>query len=124
MHTASRHFLVTFIFSLLTLVSSGEMHVLNMPTIQQTEWYACSQNSQPHTKSVFVCNHSVIAYSKPVDLLAHYSPFSFAFLKKDRHFISKAYQYQVAPTLIGHFFRLKTDSTTSSDNDLPLIEFV
>lgn len=124
MHTASRHYFLTIIFSLLTVVSSGEMHVPNMPYLQQTEWVACSQNLQPTSTCVFVYNQYVVAYSKPVDLLAHYSPFSFAFLKKDKHFISKTYQYQVASTLIGHFFRLKKDSTTSSDDDLPLIEFV
>ena len=124
MHTAFRHILLTIIFSLLTVVSSGEMHVLNMPSLQQTEWVACSQNVQPISKSIFVYNKYVVSPLKSVYPIFHFPPFASAFLKKERHIVSKTFQYRVAPTLIGHFFRLKTDSSTSSDNDLPLIEFV
>ena len=124
MHAAVRHFILTIILSLLTVVGSGEMLLSNVYTIQQTEWYACSQNLQPTSISVFVYNNCIVAPSKSVYLLNHYSPFALAFLKKERHIVSKTFQYQVAATLIGHFFRLKTDSSTSSDNDLPLIEFV
>ena len=119
MHTTFRHFLLTIIFSLLTVVSSGEMHMMNMPSIQQTEWYVCSQNVQLTSTSVFVYNKCIAAPSKSVYILSHYSPYALVFLKKERHIISKTYQYQVASTRIGYFFRLKTDSTTSSDDDLP-----
>ncbi len=95
-----------------------------MPSIQQTEWYACCKNIQSTSTSVFVYNKCVVAPSKPDYLLSNYSSFALAFLKKERLIDSKTYQYHVAPTLIGHFFRLKTDSATSDDDDLPLIEFV
>ena len=124
MHTAFRHILLTIIFSLLTVVSSGEMHMLNMPSLQQTEWYACSQNVQPISTSVLIYYKYVATPLKFINLVSYFSPFTLAFLKKERHIASKTYQYQVAPTLVGHFFRLKTASTTSSDDDLPLIEFV
>lgn len=102
------------------------MLVPNMPSIQQTEWFACSQNVQPISKSIFVYNKYIAAPSKSVYLLSHYyySPFAIAFLKKERRIVSKTHQYYVVPTLIGHFFRLKTNTTTSSDDDLPSIEFV
>ena len=117
MHTIFRHFLFSILFSLLTVVGSGEMLVSNIQSIQQTEWYACSQNVQLTFPSVFVYNKCLIEQSKPVYPLIHFPPFALAFLKKEKHLASKIYQYQVAPTLIGHFFRLKTDSTTSSDDD-------
>ena len=121
MHTAFRHFLFSVIFNLLTVVSSDEMHVLNMPTIQQTEWVASSQNVQSTSASVFVYNKYIVTPLKSVYPLTHFSPFDLAFLKKERHIVSKIYQYHVAATLIRHLFRLKTDSTTSSDDDdLPL----
>lgn len=120
MHTAFRNILLTIIFSLLTVVSSGEMHVPNMPSLQQTEWVVNSQNVQLTSSSVFVYNKYIVTPLKPVYHLTHFSPFALAFLKKERHIVSKTFQYRVAPTLIGHFFRLKADSTTSSDDDLTL----
>ena len=120
MHTAFRHFLFSIILSLLTIISSGEMHVSNVPSIHQTEWFICPQNIQPISTSVFVDNKCIAAPSKSVYLLYHFSPFALVILKKQKHIALKTYQYQVASTLIGYFFRLKTDSTTSSDDDLPL----
>ena len=120
MHTAFRHILLTIILNLFTVLSSSEMHVPNMPSLQQTEWVVNSQNVQLTSSSVFVYNKYVKTPLEPVCLIFHFPPFALVFLKKERHFNSKTYQYQVASTLIGHFFRLKADSITSSDDDLTL----
>ena len=84
MHTAFRHILLTIIFSLLTVVSSGEMHVPNMPSLQQSEWVACSQNVHPISNSVFVYNKYVVTPLKSVYQIFHFPPFASVFLKKGR----------------------------------------
>ena len=121
MHTTFRHFLFSLLFSLLTVVVSGEILLSNIPSIQQTEWYACYQNVQPTFSSVFVYHKGLIKHSKTVCPFIHFSFNALVFLKIEKHFPSKIYQYQVAPRLIRQFFRLKTGSTTSEDDDLNLI---